>query len=243
MGERIMEEKLQKVLNEYIKNVECMCNILIDNINRIENMTLKSKYDFLKYRTDCKKMEFEAEGINFKLHGKGCVAYNRNVFLEWEFGYRSRWCGIDPWKVALTLKKNKSKYMEFYDGELVNSLCKAMTENGILFEKNGQYYFSIPKDETFKPSFPVNYDTLVIEHHGSKWEIPRNKLVDRFIRKSNVVYNKIYENQDAYMLFFLFEEKEVYKIPYDDIGYPENAVKIMSDEILQKINRDLEGDQ
>lgn len=50
-----MEEKLQKVLNEYIKNVECMCNILIDNINRIENMTLKSKYDFWNIEQIVKK--------------------------------------------------------------------------------------------------------------------------------------------------------------------------------------------
>ena len=80
------------------------------------------------YRSNCKKMEFEAEGISFKFHGKGCAAFNKNVFLDWDFGYRSRWCGIAPWKIALTLKKNKSRYKEFYDGELVNSLCKAMTE-------------------------------------------------------------------------------------------------------------------
>ena len=227
--------KLQRVLNEYIKNVEYMCNILIENINCAENLSLKNKYDFFTYRSNCKKMEFEAEGISFKLHGKGCVAFNKNVFLEWDFGYRSRWCGIDPWKIALTLKKNKSKYKEFYDGEQVNALCKAMTERGTMFEKNGQYYFSIPKNETFKPNFPVDYDTLVIEYHDLKWKIPRNKLIDRFMRKSNAVYNKIYENQDAYMLFFLLNEKEVYKIPYDDIGYPESAIKIMSDVILQKI--------
>ena len=37
------------------------------------------------------------------------------------------------------------------------------------------------------------------------------------------------------MLVFLLGETEVYKIPYDDTGYPENAVKIMSDEILQNL--------
>ena len=87
-----MEEKLQSVLNEYIKNVEYMCNVLIENINCAENLSLKNKYDFFTYRSNCKKMEFEAEGISFKLHGKGCVAFNKNVFLEWDFGYRSKWC-------------------------------------------------------------------------------------------------------------------------------------------------------
>ena len=80
-----------------------------------------------------------------------------------------------------------------------------------MFEKDGQYYFSIPKNETFKPSFPVDYDTLVIEYHDLKWRIPRNMLIDKFIRKSNAVYNKIYENQDAYMLFFCLMKKKYTK--------------------------------
>jgi len=41
--------------------------------------------------------------INFM----GCLAFEKNSFWDWDFGYRSRWCGIDPWKLALTLKKIK----------------------------------------------------------------------------------------------------------------------------------------
>lgn len=37
------------------------------------------------------------------------------------------------------------------------------------------------------------------------------------------------------MLKFLLDKKEVYTIPYNDSCYPENAVKIMSDEIISNL--------
>lgn len=40
------------------------------------------------------------------------------------------------------------------------------------------------------------------------------------------------------MLKFLLDEKEVYAIPYDDISYPENAIKIMSDEIIRNLSKE-----
>ena len=33
----------------------------------------------------------------------------------------------------------------------------------------------------------------------------------------------------------MLEGKEIYSIPYDDIGYPEEAIKIMSDDILRNL--------
>lgn len=60
------------------------------------------------------------------------------------------------------------------------------------------------------------FDTLVVEHHGLKWSIPRNKSIDRFIRKSKRVYNQIDKNQDKYLLLFMFEGREIYSIPFDD---------------------------
>lgn len=230
-----MEERLQIVLKEYIKNVEEVCNLLVRSINYSQNLDLKNKYDFFEYRASCKIMEFETEEISYRLHGKGCVAFNEKMFIDWDFGYRSRWCGINPWKVSMTLKKNKSSYTEYYDGNLIKTSCDLLVENGIMFKQFDQYYFEIPENETFKPKFPTEYDTLIVEYCNSKWSIPRNKVIDRFIRKSSRVYNKIKENEDTYMLRFLFEGKEVYVIPYDDTGYPENAVKIMSDDILQKL--------
>ena len=49
------------------------------------------------------------------------------------------------------------------------------------------------------------------------------------------MYNQIDKNEDKYILKFLLNGREVYTIPYNDISYPENAVKIMSDEIIKNL--------
>lgn len=100
-----MKRNIESILKDYIKTVEEVCNNLLKNINRSEDINLKTKYDFFAYREKCKKMDFFLGGINYRLHGKGCMAFNEKLFIDWEFGYRSKWCGIDPWKVAITLKK------------------------------------------------------------------------------------------------------------------------------------------
>ncbi len=230
-----MDEKLQIVLKEYIKDVEDVCNILVRSINNSENLNLKNKYDFLVYRSSCKKMEFEAGGISYRLHGKGCVAFSAEKFIDWDFGYRSRWCGINPWKVSMTLKKNNCPHVEYYDGSLMQTACEQFVEKGIMFKQYDQYYFEMTEDETFKPEFPTEYDTLIVEYFNSSWSIPRNKVIDRFIRKSTRVHNQINKNEDKYMLRFLLEGKDICTIPYNDISYPENAVKIMSDEIIKNL--------
>ena len=230
-----MEEELQIILKEYIKDVEDVCHILVKSINSSENLNLKNKYDFFAYRSCCKKMEFEAEGIRYRLHGKGCTAFNVKKFIDWDFGYRSRWCGIDPWKVSNTLKRNNDPHIEYYDGDLLQAICEESVKEGIMFKKYDQYYFETPVKETYKPEFPAEFDTLIIEYFNSHWSIPRNKIVERFIRKSTWIYNQINKEEDKYILKFLLKGKEVYVIPYNDICYPENAVKIMSDEIIKNL--------
>lgn len=230
-----MEEKLQIVLKEYIKDVEDVCDILVRNINYCENLNIRNKHDFFMYRSSCKIMEFEAGGISYRLHGKGCVAFNEEMFIDWDFGYRSRWCGINPWKVSMTLKKNNSPHVEYYDGNLIQTVCEQFVHEGIMFKQYDQYYFEMRADETFRPEFPTEYDTLVVEYFNLSWPIPRNKVIDRFIRKSTRVHNQINKNEDKYMLKFLSGGKEIYTIPYNDISYPESAVKIMSDEIIKNL--------
>lgn len=232
-----MEEKLQIVLKEYIRDVEEVCNILIRNINYSENLNLRNKYDFFMYRSSCNKWEFEEGGISYRLHGKGCMAFNKEMFIDWDFGYRSRWCGIIPWKVSMTLEKNNSPHVAYYDGDLVKTICEQFVKEDIMFKKYDQYYFEMTADETFRPDFPTEYDTLVVEYFNSSWSIPRNKVIDRFVRKSTRVHNQINKNEDKYMLKFLSDGKVVYTIPYNDVNYPENAVKIMSDEIIRNLSK------
>ncbi|MBP1591008.1 MAG: hypothetical protein ILP22_03095, partial [Oscillospiraceae bacterium] len=89
----------------------------------------------------------------------------------------------------------------------------------------------------FKPDFPKDYDTLMIEGLGEKWIIKRNSETDRFIRKSNKVHNEIFNKNNVYNLHFYLEKKEVYSIPYDDVCYPENAVRILTDNIISNLKK------
>ncbi len=230
-----MDDKLQTVLKEYIREVEEVCGILIKGINFSENLKLKSKKDFFDYRAHYKKMEFNVESICYKLHGKGCIAFSEERFWDWDFGYRSRWCGINPWKVSATLKRNKSPYIQYYEGSVLQVLCDQYVNEGIMFKWNDQYYFEMPKDETFQPKFPEEYDTLIIKYGDLQWSIVRNKDIDRFIRKSTRIHKQIDRYEDNYLLKFLLNEKECCCIPYNDISYPESAVKIMSDHIIKNL--------
>lgn len=230
-----MEDKLQIILKEYMESVENVCDILIKSINSSESLAIKNKYDFYRYRESHKSMEFEAEGISYRLHGRGCMAFNDKMYIDWDFGYRSRWCGIDPWKVSMTLKYNKSPYTEYYDGNLVQTICERSVDSGMMFKRDRQYYFSVPKEETFKPEFSKEYDTLIIGYYDTSWSIPKNKIIDRFIRKSVWVHDQIYKSKGNHVLKFMAGGKEIFVIPYNDISYPESAVKIMSDEIIQNL--------
>ncbi len=49
------------ILKEYIKEVENVCNILIESINFSEKFDLKNKYDFYLYKSGCRSMEFETK--------------------------------------------------------------------------------------------------------------------------------------------------------------------------------------
>lgn len=231
-----MEEKFKNTMDEYINNINRACDKLLKGINNSENICLKSKMDFFDYRVKIKKLEFEFDGVKYNLHGKGCTAFNDKIFLDWDFGYRSRWCGINPWKVAMSLKKSRCDVVEYYNGNLVKELCEQSVLEGMMFIQQEQYYFTIPENQTIKPDFPKEFDTLIIEHNGIKCSIARNKIIDRFIRKSNRIYNQIDKNKNCYLLKFVYSGKVIYTIAYDDIGYPENAVKIMSDDILKNIN-------
>lgn len=221
-----MNNELKFIMEEYMECVDGVC------INLIKGLNLRTKWDFFEYMSTHHKMEFEINGISYRFHGKGCRAFNKEMFIDWDFGYRSRWCGIDPWLLARTLEYNKSKHIKYYDGKIIKEECELAVLDGKMFKKCNMYYFVIPITDTFEPDFPKEFDTLIIEHFNSKWMIPRNKVIDRFIRKSRRVYNHIEKSLNKYTLRFILEGKEIYSIPYDDIGYPENAVRIMNDILI-----------
>ena len=233
-----MDTRLKSIMKNYINEIDKACQYLLDELNQHEGLNLQSKWDFLDYRIRTHRTEYEVANMKYILHGIGCtVLKDGEPFLFWEFGYRSRWCGIDPWKVAMTLQENESGDIDYYDGKKIKKACEEAVNKGEMFEKNMQYYFTIPKEETFKPDVPEEFDELIIIHHNKQWTLKRNKVIDRFIRKSTAVYNQIDQDRNKYILKFMRQGKEVYSIAYNDIGFPENAIKIMSDDIIHNLRK------
>lgn len=218
-----MEEQLRLVIEGYLDEVNRLCYQLLKGLN------LKTKTDLWEYRRIYNEVQIVVEGVQYIFHGKGCRASNEKYFIDWDFGYGSRWCGVEPWLLARTLKQNKDNYTEYYDGNKIKEECEKAVLQGIMIKKYELYYFAIPISETFRPSFPNEFDVLIVEHFDSQWKIPRNKTVNRFLRKSNQVYQHIDKNPNRYTLRFILEGKEVYSIVYDDIGYPEKAVSLMNE--------------
>lgn len=230
-----MDPQLKGLMEEYTAGVEAACQRLLAAVNAREHLNLRTKADFFDYRGRTRRMEFEADGIIFRLHGRGCLAFGPDLFLDWNFGYRSRWCGIDPWLLEMTLRKNNSMQAARYSGQLIKAACDQAVADGEMFEKHGLYYQSIPSGETFAPDFPADYDMLAVERFERSRSIPRSKITDRFLRKSPRIHKRIFDHADVYILRFYRDGREIYTIPYDDISYPENAVRIMSDVILRNL--------
>lgn len=105
-----------------------------------------------------------------------------------------------------------------------------------MYKKYGLYYFAIMDEELVEPNFPKVFDTLEIEYFKETYTIKRNKIVDRFLRKSNKVYKEIENYYDKYTLRFLLEGKEIYKFYYSDVGYPEKAVDLMKNILIEYVS-------
>lgn len=223
------------MLTSYITRIEKECLNLINALNFHENLSLKSKNDLLLYREKNMKWKIYINKITFQFHGVGCTMFNDNLYIDWDFGYGSRWCGIEPWLFANTLKKNNFSHVKYYDGSLVKELCQKEVLNKTMFEKNNLYYFSISDEQLFEPNFPKQFDVLIIEYFNFRWILPRDKLVDKFLRKSKKIakYSEIYS--DDCTLRFFYNHIEIYSIHYDDVGYPKNAVNIMSNQIIANL--------
>ena len=159
-----MDVMIKNIINDYINKVNEACINLINGINMQEKVDIRTKYQFLEHRIKTRKMEYNVNGVIYKLHGKGCFAFSENGFLNWDFGYRSRWCGIDPFKIGMTLRENKSDYINLYDGEILKTACDQAVKYGEMFVNDNMYYFIPPSNELFAPEFPTEYDALTIEN-------------------------------------------------------------------------------
>ncbi len=222
-----MDKQLETIMKTYLDSVRMVCHKLMTSLNASENLNLRTKYDLLNYRIMRCKAEYDIGEVKYVFHGSGCYAYDGHTILEWDFGYGSRWCGIDPWKLAFTLEKNKDSHIEYYDGNTILRLCEEAVRAEDMELKYGQYYFALPDSEKLEVEFPANYDAVVIKYFGEKWRIARNSLTDRFIRKSTSVYKQSHASEDVYTLEFWMGDEMVYSIFYNDVCYPPKAILIM----------------
>ena len=191
-----MNYDLMQIIKDYIKKVDYVCTSLLVGFN------LNNKYEFYEYRKANHLMEFRINGIDYRLHGRGCHAFTGEYNVDWDFGYRSRWCGIDPWLVARTLEENRDTHAIYYKGDVIKEACEQAVKNDEMFQKHNLYYFTISANNTFKPDFPSEYDTMVIRNFNKQWIISRSKVIDRFIRKSSRIYNEIENSPNPYELSF-----------------------------------------
>ena len=221
-----MEDGLRTVMKEYIDQVNDVC------LRLLAGLCLKSKADFLCSRKLRWGIEHETNGTKYLLHGAGCRACDGERYLDWNFGYGSRWCGIDPWLLARTLEYNRDPHTEYYDGNRVKAECEQAVSLGEMYQKHNLYYFTIPVSETFEPQFPKEFDTLIVEHFEDRWVIPRNRMVERFLRKSRRVYKEIGSSLNKYTLRFMLDGKETGTFLYDNVCYPERAVTIMREILI-----------
>lgn len=229
-----MEKELKSLLNDYLSQVNTLC------MNLLGGLDLHNKTELIQYLYMGKERIWELciNNITYKFHGSGCNAYYGERVIQWDFGRRSHWCGIDPWFIARYMKDNRNKYEKYFDIEFIKLQCDKAVEDKEMYLVNGRYYFTIPLIDTFRPQFPNDFDSVIIEYFDNRWFIKRNKELNRFIRKSIYIYNIINDIPDKYIINFLKDGTSIYTVAYNDICYPENAVIIMSDGIIKNLEKD-----
>lgn len=227
-----MNESFVIAVRQYYSIVKSAYREFCEFIKVHYSTDIKNKSDLYDFLRNNQQSVFDLGERNYHFHGVGCsVSANDKQIIAWDFGYRSWLCGIEPYKMALTLSNFSSDLEEIFDAERISELCKVEAENGNMTEHDGQYYINLLSLETENYSFPKEYESLIIERRNVRNEFSRSKLTDRFIRKSTKIYKNINELEDNMVLIFIKGNTEVGRFLYNDIAYPDSAVKIM-DEIL-----------
>ena len=229
-----MDKDFELAVCRYYEIVKEKCVSIINHIQLHDNVKILNKFELLSYLRSNKISKYQYNGFNYIFHGCGCtVFFDDNIIADWDFGFRSLWCGIDAYKMALTLKNNKYSNQLFYDPNFIRESCEKYAIQGDLILYKNQYYISLLKKGTIKTSFPDTYDELIINYYGKEIILDKTKEIDRFIRKSREIYKDIDKLDNSCLLIFKYKNKEIYRIFYNDIAYPDSSVEIMTHRILK----------
>jgi len=229
-----MNKEFDLAICKYYDIVKEKCESLINHIYLRNDKTLRDKYELFSYLRNNKISNYQYDGINYIFHGCGCTVFSDDIVIaDWDFGYRSLWCGIDAYKMALTLKNNAYINSSFYEANFISDLCKTYTEQGDLVLYKNQYYINLLNTGTIKTSFPTIYDELRICYKDIELSFDKSKDIDRFMRKSREIYKDIEKLDNNYLLIFRYNNMDVYRVFYNDVAYPDSAVEIMTYRILK----------
>ena len=223
---------LDIAIRQYYSIVNTAYNEFVDYVKENLSVEIDSISDLYEFLRKSQELRFVISGKTYHFHGDGCSVWFRDMqIISWDFGYRSWLCGIDPYKLALTLSNTDGELGGTYDADQISDMCKAEVDSGNMIEHSGQYYINLLSLETESYSFPSEYDILIIEKNTKRFVISRTNAIDRFIRKSSKVYKHIDELNNNFVLVFMKNNVEVGRYLYNDIAYPESAVRIM-DELI-----------
>ena len=133
---RIMNSELENFAEEYINDVQTVCQLMLQGCNA------SSKGDLIKHRGIQANGEFHLNGINrYWFHGRGCRFKNDSICIDWDFGYEDNWCGLDPWKLAYYIR-DKTNDSNWADGNIVRSAFDDLVKKGKMEIKHDLYYFT-----------------------------------------------------------------------------------------------------
>ncbi len=135
-----MEDKLLILLKEYVKNIDTAMKLMY------QKFSLKDNNDMLDLRTQYHGYIEIEEGI-YMFHGAGCRFKGKEFYVDFQFGGKKHYGGIETYTFCFTLEETHSPICQEYDyltlNDLTVKLCEKLVEEGIMYKD--QFYFF--KDE------------------------------------------------------------------------------------------------
>lgn len=131
-----MNKELELLTKEYVEKVNEVCLFML------KGLKLNSKEEVYRFRVQNQMGQFYLDGINkYMFHGIGCEFSNKNIKIDWDFGYDDRWCSIDPWKFYYYIKENHKEISKYYDLKLITAEYDEAANNGEMIKRYDRYYF------------------------------------------------------------------------------------------------------
>ena len=131
-----MEEELTNLLKEYVVNIEKAMKLIY------QKFSLTNNYDLICLRTKYHGY-VEIEEGTYIFHGAGCRFEGKNFYVDFQFGGKKHYGGIETHTFCNTLMETHSKIFEKYEhitlNDFVVRICNKLVEEGMMYKD--QFYF------------------------------------------------------------------------------------------------------